>query len=171
MAITPDIETKLDYIGEAVKEKPQLKFKMIQHFDPQQAARDMGVYLVKHDFFKKEHQGTDIVDFFMVNNIDEKDPAFQQFVQEQTGTEVSNEKSLIQACYELKESQIRLSMDTLPESWNQHIISNFKQKEVPAESIFIETTENDKGKFLYQLEVELLEETSQISPDSITNLN
>ncbi len=168
VAITPDIETKLDYLVDAISEKPQLQFKMVQQFDPQQAGQDMGLYLVKHDYYLKTHENTGIVDFYMINNIDEKDPEFQQYLAEVTGREIENNKSIVEACYTLKETEILAALDTIPDSWNRQITAYLNQKTIPLESIHIEPGQNEQGKFEYQLEVELLDSQSQV-PDSIAS--
>jgi len=45
------------------------------------------------------------------------------------------------------------------------------EKEVPPESIQIEESQNDQGKFEYELEAELLENMAGNSPDSVAGVD
>jgi len=153
--ITPDLESKLKYLVDASEQKPDLRFELIQHFDRQQAREDMALYLVKQGYYRKTHDNTSIEDFYMINNIDEKDEEFQTYVATEAGQEVGNTKDLIASCLELKESEANQAVDTLAQAWNNLVSAHLLEKEISEQSLVIEPAENDKGKFEFELAVEL----------------
>ena len=169
MEITPDLETKLNYMAEALAEKPQLKFKMVQHYDQDQAGKNLAVHLVKRDFYKKTHGNTSIEDFYAIDNIEPKDPGFMDYVSGKSKQNVENQESLVNACVEIKEKEVLQAMDTISTGWNNLITSYLITQNVPSSSIQIEPSSNDKGVFEYELEAELLEEGTVMATDSVQN--
>ena len=154
--ITPEILAKLDYLGKAIEQKPDIKFMFTQEFDPIQASNDLALYLVKEDYYFETHD-SDIKDYYLINSTDEKDPAFQEFVTSAAGEEVTNMESLIQACLQLKQNQVELAVDTIASSWNQMLAAELREKGVPMQNIQITPSTNDKGTFEYQLEAEMFD--------------
>ena len=167
MEITPDLETKLNYMAEALVQKPQLKFKMIQHFDQDQAGKDLAVYLLKKEFYKKTHGNTRIEDFFAIDNIESKDPEFMDFVSTKSKQSIENQQALVNACIKLKEKEMQQALDTMAIGWNNMITDFLIAKSVPSNSIQIESSENDKEIFEYELEAEYLEQDAVMVSDTV----
>jgi hypothetical protein len=165
--ITPDLETKLNYLAEAIQQKPQLKIKMIQHYDPDQAGKDLSVYLVKQDFYKKTHENTSITDYYIVDNIDPKADDFREYLTTESGQEVKNPQSVEEACFSIKEDQVKQAVDTINIAWNERITAYLLAKNISPESIQIEESQNDKGKFEFELQAELGGELDATPTDSI----
>jgi hypothetical protein len=162
IAVTPDIETSLDYMAEAITQKPQLKFRMVQQYDPEEAAKMIALFLVKQDYYNSTHDNSSIQDYYMINNIDEKDAGFKEFISTQSGQEIKNQQTLIEACYSLKETEIKQALDTIPTAWNREINTQLIQRALSPESFQIISDQNDQGKFEYQLEAVLLEEQNSV---------
>jgi hypothetical protein len=167
LEITPDLETKLNYMAEALAEKPQLKFKMVQHYDQEQASKDLAVHLVKRDYYKKIHGNTSIEDFYAIDNIEPKDSEFIDYVSDKSKQSIDNQQALINACMQLKEKEVLQASDTIASGWNKLITSYLINKSVPENTIQIEPSDNDKGVFEYELEAELLEEGAVMAIDSV----
>ncbi|GJM28583.1 MAG: hypothetical protein DHS20C17_12180 [Cyclobacteriaceae bacterium] len=167
--ITPDLESKLKYLVEASEKKPQIKFEMTQHFDPEQAKEALSVYLMKRGYYLKTHGNTSIEDFYMINSIDEKDEEFQAFVALESGQDIDNVKALVASCVSLKETEVNPAVDTLAQVWNNLVSAHLLENAVSSGNFSIEEKSNDKGKFEFELGVNLNKEMN--SADSLATSN
>ena len=166
--ITPDLEVKLNYLAEALNQKPQLRITMIQHFDSEQAKNELAVYMVKQDYYKKEHDNTSIIDYYSVNNIDFKDEGFASYLNDVSKGAATNEEELIEACYLIKEKQVQTVLDTIPDGWNNLITQYLITKGVSASNVEIQQNSDDNGKFEYELAADFMDEIEQHA-DSVRN--
>jgi hypothetical protein len=167
--ITPEFETKMNYLAEALLQKPQLKVKMIQHFDPEQAGKDVAVHLVKEDYYKESHGNTDVMDYYAVSRVDLKDDEFAQYISGKAKAEIKNDEDLATACYDLKQKQVQSVLDTIPQGWNNLVIAFLNDKGVPQGNIQIETQEDKEGKFEYELEADMLEDLEEVAAADSTS--
>ena len=168
MEITPELETKLNYLAEALVQKPQLSIKMIQHFDQEQAGKDLGVYLVKQDYYKKSHGNSGVMDYYAVSRVDLKDQEFADFISGKAKTEIKNDDDLADACYNLKAQEVRAALDTIPAGWNNLVMAFLNEKGVPPGNIQIETQEDKEGTFQYELEADILEDLEEVAATDTT---
>lgn len=166
LEITPELETKLNYLADALIQKPQLRITMIQHFDQVYAGNELATYLVKQDYYKNSHGNTSVNDYYAVKRIDLKDDKFAKYMESKAEGASKNEESLARACYDLKQKQVESTLDTLPDAWNNLITHYLTTKGIPFSNIEIEKKPDDKGNFHYELEAEFLENRGEMQADS-----
>ncbi len=159
--ITPEFETKMNYLAEALLQKPELKVKMIQHFDSEQAGKEVATYLVKQDYYKKSHRNTDVMDYYAVSRVDLKDDEFVKYINRKAESEIKNDKDLAEACYQLKQKEAQKLLDTIPQGWNNLVVSFLSEKGVQQGNLEIETQQDKKGTFEYELEADIMEDLEE----------
>jgi uncharacterized HAD superfamily protein len=166
--ITPEFETKMNYLAEALLQKPELKVKMIQHFDSEQAGKNVATYLVKQDYYKKSHGKSDVMDYYAVSRVDLKDDEFTKYINRKAKSEIKNDKDLAEACYQMKQKEAQKVLDTIPQGWNNLVIAFLNEKGVPAGNLEIETQEDKVGKFEYELEADIMEDLEEVAAADTT---